>query len=120
MDRDRHDRNTCRQTRQWERLLIGSTRVVISLAALPAPGSVMQMAGLSPARTSPAASRFWGSLPYFHDGADGPHIRLDDDAPGYATAFRHLLDNQDCIEITATATAIIERNGRSTRSHGYC
>jgi hypothetical protein len=25
MDRDRHDRNTCRQTRQWERLLIGST-----------------------------------------------------------------------------------------------
>ena len=25
MDRDRHDRNTCRETRQRERLLIGST-----------------------------------------------------------------------------------------------
>jgi len=38
---------------------------------------------------------------------------LVNDAPGYATAFRHLLDNQDCVEITATATAIVERNGQA-------
>ena len=34
------------------------------MAALPAPGSVMQIAGLSPARTSSAASRFCVSEPY--------------------------------------------------------
>ena len=42
-----------------------SARVVISLAALPAPGSVMQIAGLSPDSTRSAASRFCVSLPYF-------------------------------------------------------
>ena len=36
--------------------------MVISVAALPASGSVMQMAGLSPARTSEAANRFCASL----------------------------------------------------------
>ena len=37
----------------------------ISVAALPASGSVMQMAGLSPARTSAAARCFCVSVPYF-------------------------------------------------------
>ena len=37
--------------------------VVISVAAEPASGSVMQMAGLSPASTSPAASFRCASVP---------------------------------------------------------
>ena len=41
-----------------------SARVVIIEAALPAPGSVMQMAGLSPSSTRPAARRRWSSVPY--------------------------------------------------------
>jgi hypothetical protein len=40
-------------------------RVVISEAALPASGSVMQIAGLSPESTRPAASFFCASVPYF-------------------------------------------------------
>ena len=40
-----------------------SARVAISVAALPASGSVMQMAGLSPPRTRSAARRFCASEP---------------------------------------------------------
>jgi hypothetical protein len=40
-----------------------SARVVISLAADPAPGSVMHMAGLSPESTISAASFFCASVP---------------------------------------------------------
>ena len=40
-----------------------SARVRIEVASEPASGSVMQMAGLSPARTSCAAQRFCASLP---------------------------------------------------------
>ena len=42
---------------------IGVARVVISEAALPASGSVMQMAGLSPSRTMAAAIFFCSSVP---------------------------------------------------------
>ena len=41
-----------------------AARVVMSVAAEPASGSVMQIAGLSPSSTSRAASRFCASLPY--------------------------------------------------------
>ena len=40
-----------------------SARVRMAAASLPASGSVMQMAGLSPASTSPAAKRRCASVP---------------------------------------------------------
>ena len=40
-----------------------SARVVICDAALPASGSVIQIAGLSPFKTKSAARRFWVSVP---------------------------------------------------------
>ena len=49
-----------------------SARVVISVAALPASGSVMRIAGLSPASTRAAARRFCASAPYFMIAPSAP------------------------------------------------
>jgi len=67
----------------------------------------MQMAGFVAREYQSGGEALLGFAAVFHDGADRTHIRLDDDAAGNATAFRHLLDHQDCIEIAGTATAII-------------
>ena len=41
-----------------------------------------------------------------HDRADRAHVGLDDDAAGDAAAFRHLLDDQDGVEIARPLPAI--------------
>ena len=67
------------------------------LAALPASGSVMQMAGLSPASTTRRPSlRCLGAV--FHDGDDRAHVAFHRDAPGDAADLGHLLDHQYGIE----------------------
>ena len=76
-----------------------SARVVIIEAALPAPGSVMQMAGLSPSSTRPAARRLWSSEPYAMIAEMAPMLA--------STAIRPVTPH--CFDISST-TRTASRN----------
>src|SRR5690348_7637182 len=46
----------------------------------------------------------------FHDGANRAHVGLNDDTAGSAAPFRHLLDDEDCIEVAGPYPAIARRD----------
>jgi hypothetical protein len=81
--------------------------VRISVAAEPAPFSVMQIAGLSPDRTGEATLRVG---PVGHDRADRAHVGLDRDAARDGAGLRHLLDDQHGLQVAEAATAVLARD----------
>ena len=83
-----------------------SARVAISVAALPASGSVMQMAGLSPPEDEFRREALLRLGPVAHDGADGTQVRFHHDASGDPTGARHLLDDEGRVEVVAPLSAV--------------
>ena len=105
-----------------------SARVVIIDAELPAPGSVIQIAGLSPLSTRSAASFFWSSVPYAMTAEIAPML--------HSTAIRPVTPQTFAISSTTSTASRNDRPGppnsvgtvmpvkpasrrASTLAHGY-
>ena len=83
------------------------------VAALPASGSVMQIAGLSPASTKGAAVAFLRLGAVGHDGADAAHVGLDDDARGERAGAGDGLDHLQDVRVGGALAAILGRDGHA-------
>src|SRR5436190_23223257 len=90
-----------------------SARVVISVAALPAPGSVMQIAGLSPDKTRSAASLRCAGLPYLRMAPMAPMLVSTTMRAEAPQCLAISSDYQRRLEIAEPRSAELLRNGHA-------